>query len=417
MTRISTCARGRAFRLGAGVLLTAFLAGAFPAGAQLDISYIDRPISKSKTFEFDYYGNYDYLKNITDTKGSSNWNNKLVFNRTIENVYSGNWQKVNFELARNKSKGGKTQVTRLDSKIGGKKYLGNSGYFIFGVFEGYQSGTYPAPKSVKGDIFRGQGVYSFFTAGGGGGRVFDIANDIRARKALGLLSQRGYMKGEPSEELFGKITELLRQKKESTQRTRELNALLAQADLLAKEAFDTDTVFALSRLLDGSSDTLEKGLEWRAGLGHEISKENSDQDRLNLIGGRIHYGKPFTDRLGVAETVDFLHGMGENGSGNNVRSIAKIAYSMVKTEVSLTWRLTADMRSYEAKTDSVTRDYDYESWFNEFALQYSYEIYNKVNLSAVMKFNRKDYHNDYDTTSRKHGWNREFHAMVNYEIF
>ncbi len=285
------------------------------------------------------------------------------------------------------------------------------------MFEGYQSGTYPAPKSVKGDIFRGQGVYSFFTAGGGGGRVFDIANDIRARKALGLLSQRGYMKGEPSEELFGKITELLRQKKESTQRTRELNALLAQADLLAKEAFDTDTVFALSRLLDGSSDTLEKGLEWRAGLGHEISKENSDQDRLNLIGGRIHYGKPFTDRLGVAETVDFLHGMGENGSGNNVRSIAKIAYSMVKTEVSLTWRLTADMRSYEAKTDSVTRDYDYESWFNEFALQYSYEIYNKVNLSAVMKFNRKDYHNDYDTTSRKHGWNREFHAMVNYEIF
>jgi hypothetical protein len=34
-----------------------------------------------------------------------------------------------------------------------------------------------------------------------------------------------------------------------------------------------------------------------------------------------------------------------------------------------------------------------------------------------MKVNRKDYHNDFAITSQKKGWNREFHAMLKYEIF
>ena len=70
-----------------------------PVYAQIDISYIDKQIKESKTFEFDYYGNYDYLKNVADGKGISNLNNKLALNRNIEKIRWGNWQNVNFEIS------------------------------------------------------------------------------------------------------------------------------------------------------------------------------------------------------------------------------------------------------------------------------------------------------------------------------
>jgi len=98
---------------------------------------------------------------------------------------------------------------------------------------------------------------------------------------------------------------------------------------------------------------------------------------------------------------------------------------MVKTEISFSYWLTADRREYTVRiVDDSTgipvttkRDYDFSKYFNEFAFRYSYEIYNRVNLSAVLKTNRRDYHNDFEISSQKKGWNREFHVMINYEIF
>jgi hypothetical protein len=131
----------------------------------------------------------------------------------------------------------------------------------------------------------------------------------------------------------------------------------------------------------------------------------------------VYYGKAFTDRMGLVESLDFLHGWGANGTGNNIKSLARLTHSMVKTELSFSWGLTADMRSYNVLADSTRRDYEYSSWFNELAAQYTYEIYNRINLSLLMKVNRKDYDNDFAVTSRKKGWNREVHAMLKYEIF
>ena len=94
--------------------------------AQIDISYIDKQIKESKTFEFDYYGNYDYLKNVADGHGISNFNNRLLFNRNIENIHSGNWQNVNFEIARYNNKGNKIQkfqLKRLSKRIEIKKEM------------------------------------------------------------------------------------------------------------------------------------------------------------------------------------------------------------------------------------------------------------------------------------------------------
>ncbi|MHB9028041.1 MAG: hypothetical protein ACYC9O_04690 [Candidatus Latescibacterota bacterium] len=408
----------RFFRSGiTAITAVVIAASSIPAAAQMDISYIDRKISKSKTFEFDYYGTYDYLKSVTDRNGTSNWNNRLMFNRNIENTYSGNWQQFNFEIARNKTGKNKKQITRLDSKAGGKKYIGNSPYFMFGVFEAREYGIHPAPATSQNDIFKGSGIYSFFSTGGGGGKVLDIANSIRTMKTLDVLKSRGYLEQDLPEDLFNRAMELLRQKKESTRLAQELNAILAEAKVLSKETFDADTIFALGRVLDSSADKLETGLEWRAGLGHELSKENSRQDKLKLIGGRVYYGKAFNDRMGVVESLDFLHGWGTNGTGNNIKSLARLTHSMVKTELSFSWGLTADMRTYNVLADSTRRDYQYSSWFNELAAQYTYEIYNRINLSLLMKVNRKDYHNDFAITSQKRGWNREFHAMLRYEIF
>ncbi len=394
-----------------------FLLAAAPVSAQMDISYIDRKISQSKTFEFDYYGTYDYLKSVTDAHGTSNWNNRLVFNRNIENVYSGNWQQVNFDVTRYKSGKNKKQLTRLDSKVGGKKYLGNSPYFLFSVFEAHEYGVHPAPASSKNDIFKGSGIYSFISSGGGGGKVLDRANSIRTLKVVDELRTRGFLAGEPPEALFNRIMELLRQKKESTRLAQELNALLAKEGLLTKETFDADTIFALGRIIDSSADKLETGLEWRLGVGHELSKENSRQQKLKLIGGRAYYGKAFNDRLGLVESLDFLHGWGSRGTGNNIRSLATLTHSMVKTELAFSWGLTADMRKYTVDADSTVRDYKYSYIFNELAAQYSYEIYNRLNLSMVLKVNRRDINNDFAATNPKRGWNREFHAMLKYEIF
>lgn len=399
------------------VSMISLLSAVPPSFAQMDISYIDRKISESKTFEFDYYGTYDYMKNITDANGVSNWNNRLAFNRNIENVFSGNWQQINFDITRNKSGKNKKQLTRLDSKVGGKKYLGNSPYFLFSVFEAHEYGVHPAPATSKNDIFKGSGIYSFFSSGGGGGKVLDRANSIRALKVMDELRTRGFLNGEPPEEVLNKIMELLRQKKESTRLAQELNAMLAQAGLLAKETFDTDTVFALGRILDSSADKLETGLEWRLGAGHELSKENSRQEKLKLVGGRAYYGRAFNDRMGLVESLDFLHGWGDRGTGNNIRSLARLTHSMVKTELVFSWGLTADMRKYTVHADSTVRDYKYSYIFNELAAQYSYEIYNRLNLSMVLKVNRKDSHNDFAATNPKRGWNREFHAMLKYEIF
>lgn len=398
------------------LIFSIFIVTARPVLSQLDISYVDRTIRQSKTFLFDYYGNFDYLKSIVDAHGTTNWNNKLVFNRTIEKGYQGNWQIVNFELTRYKNGKNRKQVTRLDSKIGGKRYLGNTPYFVYGVFEAREYGVYPSPETASGDIFKGSGIYSFVTTGGGGGRILDIANRIRAIKTLDALRARGYLTGTVTDELFRQAENMLRQKKESTKRAQELNALLAKAGVLSKDTFDADTIFALTRILDASSEKLETGLEWRAGLGHELSKENSRQDKLKLIGGRIYYGKALNDRMGVTESMDFLHGWGVRGEGNDLRSFAQLTHSRVKTELSLSWRLDIDMRRYAVASDSTSRNYRYSSFFNEFVVGYSYEIYNRLNLTAVMKINRKDYHNDFTVSGQKRGWNREFHAMLKYEI-
>ena len=54
------------------IICSIFMGTARPVCAQLDISYVDRTIKQSKTFLFDYYGNFDYLKNIVDAHGTSN---------------------------------------------------------------------------------------------------------------------------------------------------------------------------------------------------------------------------------------------------------------------------------------------------------------------------------------------------------
>ncbi len=393
--------------------------------AQIDISYIDKQIKESKTFEFDYYGNYDYLKNVAAGKGISNFNNKLAFNRNIENIKSGNWQIVNFEIARYNNKGNKTQVTKFDSKAGGKYYLGNLPYFVFGVFEANHYGVKPGPQTKKEDIFEGNGIYSFIISGGGGGRVLDISNDIRVEKVQNLLLKQGLLQQKLPDKIYTKAKELLRQKKESSQRIIEFNNMLIESGIINIERFDVPTVLELTKILDESSDKLESGIEWRIGIGHELSKENSKQDNLKLFGGRIYYGKVINDRLGFTETMDLLKGWGNNGSGINVKSLAKITYSMVKTELSVSYWLTADRRKYSVSILDTSNEipvetknnYDYARYFNEIAFTYSYEIYNKLNLSALMKLNRSDYHNDFEITSPKKGWNREFHAMMNYEIF
>jgi len=239
---------------------------------------------------------------------------------------------------------------------------------------------------------------------------------MRAIKALDALRARGYLTGTVTDELFQQAENMLRQKKESTKRAQELNAILAKAGVLSKDTFDADTIFALTRILDASSEKLETGLEWRAGFGHELSKENSRQNRLKLFGGRIYYGKVLNDRMGFTESMDFLHGWGARGEGNNLRSFAQLTHSMVKTELSFSWRLDIDMRRYMVASDSTSRNYRYSSYFNELAVEYSYEIYNRLNLNAVMKINRKDFHNDFAVSGQKRGWNREFHAMLKYEI-
>ncbi len=408
------------------VLLMLFTAFSGTASAQIDIHYIDRQIQESKTFEFDYYGNYDYLKNVTDSKGISNWNNKLRFNRNIEKKFSGNWQKVNFEVARYNNKGNRTQVTSFDAKLGGKKYLGDTPYFLFAVFEANHYGVHPGPATEDEDIFEGSGIYSFVLTGGGGGRVVDIANDVRVEKIQDVLMRLGLIEQKLPPEIYAKVKEQLRRKMESSKRVIELNAFLREAGLLAVDNFDVATVVELTRILDQSADRLESGIEWRAGVGHEISKENSRQDNLKLFGGRMHYGHVFSDRLGFTETMDLVKGWADGGSGINLKSLAAISYSMVKTELSVSYQLNADRRAYDVSvveeaadgtSKRVTKEFDFSRYFNELAFQYSYEIYNKVNLSAVMKFNRRDYHNDFEISSQKKGWNREFHLMVNYEIF
>ncbi|MBN1292045.1 MAG: hypothetical protein JXB48_09430 [Candidatus Latescibacteria bacterium] len=393
--------------------------------SQIDISYIDRQIKESKTFEFDYYGNYDYLKNAADSRGVANLNNKLMLNRNIEKTHWGNWQNVNFEIARYNNKGNKTQVTKFDARLGGKYYLGNSPYFLFGVFEANHYGVKPGPETEKEDIFEGNGIYSFFMTGGGGGRVLDIANDIRVNKVQELLLKRELISQEFPQELYNKIKDRLRQKKESSKRVIELNTLLIESGVLNVERFDVSTVVELTRILDESADRLESGIEWRGGLGHELSKENSRQDNLKLVGGRVYYGKAINDRLGFTETMDLLKGWANRGSGINLKSLSKITYSMVKTELSVSYWLTADRREYTVAildnstgTSLITKnDYNFSKYFNEISIQYSYEIYNKINLSVLMKINRRDYHNDFEISSQKKGWNRELHALINYEIF
>jgi len=395
------------------------------SSAQIDISYIDRQIQESKTFEFDYYGNYDYLKNVADHKGISNWNNKLRFNRNIEKKYSGNWQKVDFEIARYNNKGNRTQVTRFDAKAGGKKYLGDTPYFLFGVFEASHHGVHPGPSTEDEDIFEGNGVYSFVITGGGGGRVVDIANDIRIEKVQHLLLSLGLLSEKLPPEMYDRVKDHLRRKMESSKRVIELNVLLREAGLLSSDNFDVVTVVELTRLLDQSADRLESGIEWRAGFGHELSKENSRQDNLKIFGGRMHYGKVFSDRLGFTETMDLVRGWADGGTGINLKSLARVSYSMVKTELAVSWQLNADKRAYTVSTLDETleiparikKEFDYAKYFNELVFLYSYEIYNKVNLSAITKFNRRDYHNDYEISSQTKGWNREFHLMLNYEIF
>ena len=302
--------------------------------------------------------------------------------------------------------------------------MGNSPYFLFGVFEANHYGVKPGPETEDEDIFEGNGVYSFFMTGGGGGRVLDIANDVRVNKVQELLIRHELINQEFPKELYNKIKDKLRQKKESSKRVIELNTLLSEAGVLNMDKFDVATVMELTRLLDGSADKLESGIEWRVGLGHELSKENSKQDNLKLVGGRVYYGKAINDRLGFTETMDLLKGWADKGSGINLKSLSKITYSMVKTELSVSYWLTADRREYtvtlvdnSTETPVVTTgDYDFSKYFNEIAFHYSYEIYNKLNLSAVLKVNRKDYHNDFEISSQQKGWNREIHAMINYEI-
>lgn len=399
--------------------ITVTVLSGFPriAAAQIDISYVDRQIKESRTLEFDYYSNFDYLRNAGSSGGMSNWNNRLVFNRNVEKTWMGNWQKVKFEVARYNNKGDRTQITQLDARFGGKRYLGNSPYFVYGVLEAKQHRVHPGPKTRDEDIFEGSGIYSFFHAGGGGGRVLDIAHDIRAMKVQDELRRRGLIAEELTGDIFNTARDILRQKKESTALVSQLESMLREMGILTAEKLDAETVFALSRLIDASADRLEKGLEWRIGVGNELSKQNSRMDRLRLVGGRVRYAKPLSERWGFVEEADYFQGFGADGNSNYLDSTSEMTYSMVKTTIAFTYRLRADTRTYTVTIDGEKDDYSYEQYFNELTASYSYEIYNRLHLSVIGKINRTDYDNDFQITSGNKGWNREFHALVNYEIF
>jgi hypothetical protein len=399
--------------VAATALMTAAILFTTPAAGQLTIPYVDYTIKESTTLEFDYYGTFDYLKKFNDAHGNTTWNNKLVFNRNIERTYWGTWQKAHFEIIRYDTGGNKRQIKQIDIKTGGKRYLGSTRYFGFAVFEASQYRVTPGPKTSSDDIFEGDGLYSFVLAGGGGGRVVDKAASIRARKVQDELIRRGVLTAPLSDSLFSAASDLLRKKQESSVRVLALQQLLSQSGITGDERLDVETVVALTRIIDGSADRLESGIEGRLGFGHELSKENERQDNLNLMGLRLKYAKPLSARLELVEEMDYLRGWADDGSSNAMKSLFRITYSTVKIEASAIYRLDLDARTYEIRGS----DYSYARYFNELIFRAGYEIYNRINLSGVFKLNRTDYDNDFEIGSTASGWNRELHLMVNYEIF
>ncbi len=395
----------------AAVISLAFSA---PAAAQLNISYVDYELKESKTLEFDYYGSYDFLKKYSDVHGRSTLNNKLVLNRDIEHTSWGNWQKARFEIISYNNSGTKSQIKQVDVKVGGKRYIGTTRYFGFSVFEANQYRVTPGPQTTSDDIFEGDGIYSFALVGGGGGRVLDHANDLRARKVLDELLRRGILTVRLPEEQFNRMVDLLRKREESSKRVLSLQQFLRDAGVVAADAeFDQDAILALTKLIDGSADRLESGLEGRLGFGHELSKENSRQENLNLLGMRVRYSRPLSDRIEWANEINYLRGWAAAGSGNNMKSTFQVTYSTVKIDLSAAYRLDLDVRTYSIRGD----DFSYSRYFNELAFITGYEIYNRINLTGTLKFNRTDYKNDFEIGSTKSGWNRELHFLVNYEIY
>ncbi|MBN1293431.1 MAG: hypothetical protein JXB48_16445 [Candidatus Latescibacteria bacterium] len=365
-------------------------------------------LEESRTLELDYYGNFNYDKSSTDIHSTYNISNQIILNRTIEEKHTGNWLKLNGKLSNYKSGDYKNRNATWTTEFGSKRYLGNSPFFLYSSFEGSQ---YNVTSESKND-----GVNTMIFGGTGGGRVVDLANYLRAKKVEKALITEGILSGEIPRETFAKVINTLRQKKETLKRVVELNRILSEAGLLDKDKFDIDTTFLLAEIIDESTDRLESGFEGRFGYAHELSRQDKNDDKVSYLTGMLKYAKPLTHQLEFSEVVDYYHSLKGDIGQKDITSTVFLKYDVTKTQITGSYVYKWERDDYDdlGRKDTTTT--------HTFEIRYRYEIYNKINISAVFSADKQNYKSEYDRWGLedyedKPGWNREIMVSIGYEIY
>ncbi len=387
-----------------GLIILAIHSAGVGYGQDLNIS-----LDESKTLELDYNGNFNYSKTAGADNSNYNMSNQMILNRTIEKKSSGSWQKFNVKHDNYKSGDFKSRNTNWSAEFGGKNYLANSPFYLFSTIQGSQNNI--TKDSVD------DGVNSIVIGGTGGGRVVDLANYLRAKKVEKALISDGVLENELPREIFSQIISLLRRKKEALKRVVDLNALLSQSGLMKIDKFDIDTNFLLAEVIDESTDRLESGFEGRFGYAQELSRQDKADDKSSYLTGMFKYAKPLTHQLEFSERVDYFNSLKGEYDEKNLTSTTLLKYDVTKTQITGSYIFGWERDEFdETDRKDTTKTHRIE-------VRYSYEVYNRVNLSAVFSADKSVYTSKYDSwlgsTEEEHdsGWDRELRVAIGYEIY
>jgi len=371
-------------------------------GQDLNIS-----LDESKTLELDYNGNFNYSKNAGADHSTYNMTNQMILNRSIEKKSSGNWQKVNVRHDNYKAGDYKSRNTNWSAEFGGKNYLANSPFYLYSSIQGSQ-------KNITKDS-KNNGVNSIVLGGTGGGRVVDLANYLRAKKVEKALIDDGILENELPREIFSQIISLLRRKRETLKRVVDLNALLSQSGLMKVDNFDIDTTFLLAEIIDESTDRLESGFEGRFGYAHELSRQDKADEKSSYLTGMLKYAKPLTHQLEFSERVDYYNSLRGEYDEKNLTSTTLLKYDVTKTQITGSYIFGWERDEFDVSDSKLTTK------THKFEVRYSYEVYNRVNLSAVFNAYKSVETTTYgswrEDSEHDSGWDRELRVAIGYEIY